>query len=155
MARRRVRRAGQLRGHRPGRSLPCHRLRQLLGRRTVGHDVSGAPLDHPRRCTAHRQDWKPCRRYAIRGGNVCRVPTSGPMSIHGRKTFVRVKIDTRGWGERTPRNSCRSGLTGNKFGLRHVRGSGHRRGTGRTGPQMFAELCAGPYGAGDGNRTRV
>jgi hypothetical protein len=30
-------------------------------------------LDHPRRCTAHRQDGKPCRRYAARGANVCRV----------------------------------------------------------------------------------
>lgn len=33
----------------------------------------GVPLDHPRRCRAHRQDGKPCRRYAIRGGHVCRV----------------------------------------------------------------------------------
>ena len=33
----------------------------------------GVPLDHPRRCTAHRQDGKPCRRYAARGANVCRV----------------------------------------------------------------------------------
>lgn len=33
----------------------------------------GVPLDHPRRCTAHRQDGQPCRRYAARGANVCRV----------------------------------------------------------------------------------
>lgn len=33
----------------------------------------GAPLDHPRRCQAYRHDGNPCRRYAIRGGFVCRV----------------------------------------------------------------------------------
>lgn len=31
-------------------------------------------LDHPRRCTARRQrDGKPCGRFAIRGGTVCRI----------------------------------------------------------------------------------
>jgi len=30
-------------------------------------------LDNPRCCTARRQDGKPCGRWAIRGGNVCRV----------------------------------------------------------------------------------
>lgn len=39
------------------------------------------PLDHPRRCTAHRQDGKPYRRYAIRGGNVCRVHGGGSPKV--------------------------------------------------------------------------
>lgn len=31
-------------------------------------------LNHPRRCTARRQrDGKPCGRFAIRGGSVCRI----------------------------------------------------------------------------------
>jgi hypothetical protein len=34
---------------------------------------SGVPLDHPRRCVAHTHAGQPCRRYAARGGNVCRV----------------------------------------------------------------------------------
>jgi hypothetical protein len=29
--------------------------------------------DNPRCCTARRSDGEPCRRYAARGGNVCRV----------------------------------------------------------------------------------
>lgn len=41
----------------------------------------GAPLDHPRRCTAHRQDGKPCRRYAISGGHVCRVHGGGAPQV--------------------------------------------------------------------------
>jgi hypothetical protein len=41
----------------------------------------GAPLDHPRRCTANRQDGNPCRRYAIRGGNVCRVHGGGSPQV--------------------------------------------------------------------------
>jgi hypothetical protein len=33
----------------------------------------GVPLDHPRRCVAHTHHGTPCRRYAARGANVCRV----------------------------------------------------------------------------------
>ena len=41
----------------------------------------GVPLDHPRKCQARRQDGKPCRRYAIRGGNVCRVHGGGSPQV--------------------------------------------------------------------------
>lgn len=33
----------------------------------------GVALDHPRRCTARRVDGEPCRRFAIKGGTVCRT----------------------------------------------------------------------------------
>lgn len=33
----------------------------------------GVPLDHPRKCIAHKHTGEPCRRYAIRGGTVCPV----------------------------------------------------------------------------------
>ena len=41
----------------------------------------GVPLDHPRRCTAHRHDGKPCRRFAARGANVCRVHGGGAPQV--------------------------------------------------------------------------
>jgi hypothetical protein len=36
---------------------------------------------HPRKCTARRQDGKPCGRYAARGGNVCRVHGGGAPQV--------------------------------------------------------------------------
>ena len=41
----------------------------------------GVPLDHPRKCQARQQDGKPCRRYAIRGGSVCRVHGGGSPQV--------------------------------------------------------------------------
>lgn len=41
----------------------------------------GAPLDHPRRCTARTQAGNSCRRFAIRGGNVCRVHGGGSPKV--------------------------------------------------------------------------
>lgn len=48
---------------------------------TYLQEHGGVPLDHPRRCTAHRQDGQPCRRYAIRGGFVCRVHGGGSPQV--------------------------------------------------------------------------
>jgi hypothetical protein len=54
----------------------------------------GAPLDHPRRCTAHRQDGKPCRRYAIRGGAVCRVHGGGsPLVVAKARERLALAAD--------------------------------------------------------------
>ncbi len=39
----------------------------------VKRSTSESRLNHPRRCHARRTDGEPCRRYAIRGGVVCRV----------------------------------------------------------------------------------
>jgi hypothetical protein len=46
---------------------------ELINMATYLQRNGGVPLDHPRRCTAHKQNGQPCRRYAARGGNVCRV----------------------------------------------------------------------------------
>lgn len=48
-----------------------HRLCE--GPDPVKRSTSKSRLEHPRRCHARRTDGEPCRRYAIRGGVVCRV----------------------------------------------------------------------------------
>lgn len=52
-----------------------------MDRETYLQRNGGVPLDHPRRCTADTQAGKPCRRYAIRGGNVCRVHGGGAPQV--------------------------------------------------------------------------
>ena len=52
-----------------------------MDRETYLQRNGGVPLDHPRKCTADRQDGKPCRRYAIRGGNVCQVHGGGAPQV--------------------------------------------------------------------------
>jgi hypothetical protein len=47
-------------------------------------------LNHPRRCTARRQrDGKPCGRFAIRGGSVCRIHGGASPQVQ-RKAMQRM-----------------------------------------------------------------
>jgi hypothetical protein len=57
---------------------------------TYLQEHGGAPLDHPRRCTADTQAGKPCRRYAIRGGTVCRVHGGAAPQV---KAKARQRLD--------------------------------------------------------------
>lgn len=52
----------------------------------------GVPLDHPRRCQAQRSNGRgPCRRFAIRGGIVCRVHGGAAEQVQLAAT-VRLKL---------------------------------------------------------------
>jgi hypothetical protein len=61
-----------------------------MDRETYLQRNGGVSLDHPRRCTADTQAGKPCRRYAIRGGNVCRVHGGAAPQV---KAKARRRLD--------------------------------------------------------------
>ena len=55
----------------------------------------GVPLDHPRRCTAHTHAGTPCRRYAARGANVCRVHGgAAPQVVAKARERLALAADT-------------------------------------------------------------
>ena len=55
----------------------------------------GVPLDHPRRCTAHTHAGAPCRRYAARGANVCRVHGgAAPQVVAKARERLALAADT-------------------------------------------------------------
>jgi hypothetical protein len=55
----------------------------------------GVPLDHPRRCVAHTHAGQPCRRYAVRGANVCRVHGgAAPQVVAKARERLALAADT-------------------------------------------------------------
>jgi hypothetical protein len=79
----------------PQDDLEQQNLEQPSRRKTYLERNGGVPLDHPRRCQAQRANGAgPCRRFAIKGGIVCRVHGGSAVQVqNAAQTRLKLAAD--------------------------------------------------------------